>query len=73
MSNDTGFVKVTLTECRQFHTIVQVYKILHHFEPTCLEHMFKFTENVIGYVGRNSHQMFIPQMRTTYGQKSLCY
>ena len=30
MSNDTGFVKVTLTERCHFHTIVQVYKILHH-------------------------------------------
>ena len=29
MSNDVGFVKVTLTEHHRFHTIVQVYKILH--------------------------------------------
>ena len=30
MSNDNGFVKVTLTEFCHFHKIVQVYKILHH-------------------------------------------
>ena len=33
--------------------------------------MFKFSENVTGYVGRNSYRLFIPRMRSTYGQKSL--
>ena len=31
------------------------------------------SENVIGYVGRNSLWLFIPRMWTTYGQKSLFY
>ena len=35
--------------------------------------MFKFSENVTGYVGRNSYRLFIPRMRSTYGQKSLFY
>ena len=75
MSNDPGFVKVTLTECHHFHPIIQVYKILHHFVPTYLEDMFKFSENVTGYVGRNSHRfcLFLECMRTTYGQMSLLY
>ena len=35
--------------------------------------MFKLSEDVTGYVGRNSYRLFIPQMTTTYGQKSLFY
>ena len=73
MSNDVGFVKVTLTECRCFHTIVQVYKILYQLVPVYLQVMFTFSEKVTGYVVRNSHRLFIPRMRTTYGQKHLFY
>ena len=32
-----------------------------------------FSGNVTGYIGRNSHGLFIPRIRTTYGQKSLLY
>ena len=45
MSNDAGFVKVTLAECHHFHTIVQVYKILHLLVPVYLQDMFMFSEN----------------------------
>ena len=73
MSNNAGFVMVTFTECHHFHTIIQVHKILHQLVPVYLQDMLTFSENVTGYVGRNSHQLFIPRMRTTYGQKSLFY
>ena len=59
MSNDTGFVKVTLTERCHFHMIVQVYKILHHLVPTYLEDMFRFSKNVTGYDVRNNHRFYI--------------
>ena len=72
MSNDVGFAKVTLTESHCFHTIVQVYKILYQLMPVYLQDMFTFSENVTGYVGRNSHRLFIPRMWTTYGQK-VCF
>ena len=32
-----------------------------------------FTKDVTGFVGRNSHHLFIPRMWTTYGLKSLFY
>ena len=73
MSDDASFVKVTLAQCRHFHTIIQVFKILHNFVPVYLRDMFKFSVDVTGHVGRNSHRLFIPRMRTTYGQKSLFY
>ena len=58
-------------------TVIQlfkyVYKILHHLVPTYLQDMFMFSENVTGYVGRNSHRLFVPRMQTIYEQKSLFY
>ena len=72
MFHDVGFVKVTLTECHRFHTIVQVYKILHQLVPVYLQNMFTFSEKVIVYFSRNSHRLFIPRMQTTYGQK-VCF
>ena len=71
--NDVGFAKVTLAERRHFHTIVQVYKILNHLVPAYLQDTFMFTRDLTGFVGRNSHRLFIPRMRTTFGQKSLLY
>ena len=71
--NDVGFAKVTLAERRYFHTIVQVYKILNHLVPAYLQNTFMFTRDLTGFVGRNSHHLYIPRMWTTYGQKSLFY
>ena len=73
MNNVLSFVKATLVERHHFHTLVQVYKILHFLVPTYLQNMFVFSRAVTGHAGRNSHRLFIPRMRTTYGQKSLCY
>ena len=50
MCNDIGFVKVTLSEWRHFHTIVQVYKILHHSVLAYLQDTFMFSKDIIGYV-----------------------
>ena len=72
MSNDVGFVKFTLVEHHRFYTIVQVYKILYQLVPVYLQDMLTFSEKVTGYVGRNSHRLFIPRMQTTYGQK-VCF
>ena len=71
MSNDTGFVKVTLAERRHFHSIIQVYKFLHQLVPVYLRDMFTNSANVTGHASRNSYHLFIPRMRTTYGQRSL--
>ena len=64
-----------VAERRHFHTIVQVHKILSHLIPAYLQDTFMFTRDLTRLVGRNSHRLFIPRMRTTYGlsQKSLFY
>ena len=41
--------------------------------PVYLHNIFMFSENVTGYVGRNSHSLLIPRMQTTYRQKGLFY
>ena len=72
MSNDTGLVKVILTERCHFHTrlfkYTKFYIILY-----LLILRISVSKNVTGYIGRNSHQLHIPRMRTIYGQKSLFY
>ena len=69
-----GFVKVTLAECCQFHTIVQVYKILNHLAPSYLKDTFMFSaKDVTEFVGRNRYRLLVLRMWNTYGQKSLFY
>ena len=73
MCHDVGFVKVTLAECHQFYTIAQVYKILHHLVPAYLQDTFMFAKDFTGFAaaGRNRHHLFIPRMKTEFGQRSL--
>ena len=66
MCHDVGFVKVTLAERHQFHTIVQVYKILHHLVPTYLQDTFMFAKDFTRFAGRNRYRLFIPRMKTTH-------
>ena len=72
-SNDVGFVKVMLAEHHHFHTIVQVYKILHQLVPVYLQDMFTCSEEVTGYVGRNSHRLFIPRCGLLMDKRVLFY
>ena len=61
MNNVLSFVKATLVECRHFHALVQVYKILHLLVPTYLPSEYVvFSRAVTGHAGRNSHRLFIP-------------
>ena len=43
----------TLTECRQFHAAVQIFKSLHKISPPYLHDIFQFSRNVIGHQSRN--------------------
>ena len=66
-----GFFHHTLVECRPFHIAMIVYKILHQLSPTYLGETFNYTTTVISHVGRNSHRLFVPRVRTTYGKNRL--
>ena len=70
---DSFISRYSLTERRQYHTILQLYKILHKMTPVYLHHMFSCTNSVTGRVGRNAHHLFVPQIHTNFGRRSLFY
>ena len=41
--------------------------------PVYLHHMFSYTNSITGRVGRNAHRLFVPQIHTNFGQRSLFY
>jgi len=68
------FIQSTfLLSSRKFHIILQTYKIWHKLAPTYLHEMFEYAVNVTGRVSRNSHRLFVPQLRTNNGKCSLYY
>ena len=65
-----SFLCHTLAE-RRFHTAIIVYKILHQLSPAYLRATSIYTTTVTSHVGRNSHRLFVPRVRTTYGKNGL--
>ena len=55
------------------HNSLLLILILHHLVPVYLQSIFMFSENVTGYVSRNSYHLLIPRMQSTYRHKSLFY
>ena len=41
--------------------------------PQYLHNMFNYVTSFTGCVGRNSHQLFVPQINTNYGRRGLYY
>ena len=41
--------------------------------PVHLHHMFSYTNSITGRVGRNAHRLFVPQIHTNFGRRSLFY
>ena len=68
-----SFLCHTLAERRRFHTAIIVYKILHQLSPAYLRATFNYTTTVTSHVGRNSHRLFVPRVRTIYAKNSLYY
>ena len=63
LSHDIGFVRATLAEHHHFHTIVQDFKYLKVYITLFLL-TFRLYKDVTGFVGRNSHRLFIPRVQT---------
>ena len=70
---DSSVTRCSLTERRQFHTSIQIYKILHKLAPIYLHNMFNYAVNITGRVNRNVHRLFVPRVNTNYGKRSLHY
>ena len=73
LCNDSSISGQSLTERRKFHTILQTYKVLHKLAPDYLHGIFEYAVNVTGRISRNAHRLFVPQLRTNYGKRSLYY
>ena len=61
----------TLLERRRFHSLIQIYKVLHRISPPYLLHLFHYAKDVTTRQGRNPHCLFVPSGRTNYGKSSL--
>ena len=80
MFNSKPIIETNTMQCiNKHHENVKIkthnhndYPLLHYLVPTYLQDMFTFSENLTGYIGRNSHQFFITRMQTIYGQK-VCF
>ena len=70
---DSSISRYSLVERRKFHTIMQIYKILHKLAPMYLHNMFDYAITVTGCMNRNVHRFFVPQIHTNYGKRSLRY
>jgi len=42
-----------------------------HGAPVYLHNMFAYATSITGHVGRNAHRLFVPQINTDYGKRSL--
>ena len=70
---DSSISGYSLTERRKFHTTMQIYKILHKLSAMYLHKMFDCAITVTGCMNRNIHRLFVPQINTNYGKRSLRY
>ena len=61
----------TLLECRRFHSLIQIYKVLHRISPPYLFHLFHYAKDITTRQGRNPYHLFVPSVRTNYGKSSL--
>jgi len=53
LSNIDKFVEVTLSECRRFHTAIQVFKSVHGLGPVYLSGSFVSSVALTGHYGRS--------------------
>ena len=63
-------INSTLTECRRFHTAVQVFRSLRRQCPY-LRNMFQYSKDVTGHLSRNINRLFVPRICTNFGKRSL--
>ena len=70
---DSSILRCSLTERRKFHSVMYIYKILKKLAPPYLNGVFDYAVNVTGRSSRNPHRLFVPQINTNFGRRSLSY
>ena len=61
------------TSCRNFHSMVQFFKIIHELSPSYLNQSFQLVENITKRISRNRHRIYIPTIRTNFGKNRFYY
>ena len=51
----------TLTERRRYHTALQVFRSLRQISPPYLHHIFQFSKDLTGCIGRNINRLLSPE------------
>ena len=65
---------LTLTECRRFHTAIQIFRSLHRLSPPYLHYnIFQLSKDITGHVSRNINRLFVPRVFTNYGKRNFFY
>jgi len=73
VSTTHSYFCCTLAERRRFHTATIVYRTLQKLAPSYLRDSFQYAATVTSHIGRNSHRLFVPQVRTSFGKDSFYY
>ena len=64
---------LTLTERRQYHAAIQVYRVLHKLSPSYLNATFHYVVDITSCTGWNFYHLFVPRMRTTLAKHSFYF
>ena len=62
-----------MTECRRYHTAIQIFRSIKHYSPSYLLDIFWYSKDVTGYCGHNANHLFIPRVSTNFGKRSFFY
>ena len=60
-------------EHHKFHTLVQIFRILHKMAPPYLQGLFQYSTDVTGHHGHNPNRLCVSQVQTNYGRQSLSF
>ena len=63
----------TLTDRHRCHTALQVFRSLRQISPPYLHHIFQFSKDLTGRVGRNINCLFVPRVFTNFGKRNFFY
>ena len=66
-------VCVTLTERRQFHAAIQVYRVLHKLLPSYLNDTFHYAVDITSRIRWNPYRLFVPRVRTSLAKHSVYF
>ena len=56
--------KTKIIKIKRYHTVVQIFKLLHQISPPYLHNIFQLSRDVTGHVSWNLNHLIVPKMFT---------